>query len=69
MPIFEYRCQACGHDYEELVRRSTPDSAMVCPSCGLADSRRELSVFSTGRSAGRSRSDTRSRGDGCPPSG
>lgn len=31
MPIFEYRCSTCGHEFELLVLRSS-DSAR-CPSC------------------------------------
>ncbi|MDF1483505.1 FmdB family zinc ribbon protein [Extensimonas sp. H3M7-6] len=31
MPMYDYRCQACGHGFEALVRAgSTP----VCPNCG-----------------------------------
>lgn len=31
MPMYEYRCSACGHDFETLVRNgSTP----ACPQCG-----------------------------------
>ncbi len=30
MPLYEYHCQACGHDFETLVRAgSTP----ACPHC------------------------------------
>lgn len=30
MPLYEYHCQACGHDFETLVRSgSTP----ACPQC------------------------------------
>ncbi len=32
MPIYEYRCQACGHEFEKLVRLSDP--VPPCPSCG-----------------------------------
>ena len=30
MPIFEFRCQACGHEFEKLVFGS---DAVECPSC------------------------------------
>ncbi len=30
MPIYEYSCTACGHEFEELVRG---DEKPVCPSC------------------------------------
>jgi putative FmdB family regulatory protein len=31
MPIYEYVCQECGHEFEYLVRGSNKPS---CPSCG-----------------------------------
>jgi len=41
MPIFEYSCKGCGHEFEALVRRSdTP----ACPSCGSADLEKLLSL-------------------------
>ncbi|MEW6387628.1 MAG: zinc ribbon domain-containing protein [Thermodesulfobacteriota bacterium] len=32
MPIFEYRCQNCGCEFEKLVFKS--DEEVDCPSCG-----------------------------------
>jgi putative FmdB family regulatory protein len=40
MPIYEYECRACGHQFEQLVR--TGDSP-ACPSCRGADLQRLLS--------------------------
>ena len=35
MPIYEYRCSACGHELEALQKLS--DAPLVaCPSCGAA---------------------------------
>lgn len=45
MPMYEYHCQACGRDYEELVRGGTRDEDVVCPECGERQSRRKVSVF------------------------
>ncbi len=33
MPIYEYRCRKCGHEFEELVFTSDKDSP-VCEKCG-----------------------------------
>jgi putative FmdB family regulatory protein len=33
MPLYEYRCQDCGHSSEEMQRLSDPPIA-VCPACG-----------------------------------
>lgn len=42
MPIFEYACRACGHEFETLVRASeTP----ACTSCESTDLHKKLSVF------------------------
>lgn len=33
MPLYEYQCQACGHEFEEL--QSFSDKAVTkCPKCG-----------------------------------
>jgi putative FmdB family regulatory protein len=42
MPIYEYRCLACGHQFEALVRANdTP----VCESCHSTELERLLSMF------------------------
>lgn len=41
MPIFEYACRGCGHQFETLVRGSqTPP----CPSCASLNLERLLSL-------------------------
>ena len=42
MPIYEYRCSACGSTFEALVRPPTP---AACPSCQSQDLERLLSPF------------------------
>jgi putative FmdB family regulatory protein len=42
MPIFEYECRACGHDFEALVLPTTPPPA--CPKCQSADLEKLLSA-------------------------
>ncbi len=33
MPLYEYRCRDCGHEFE--IQQSMSDDALtVCPSCG-----------------------------------
>ena len=42
MPIFEYACRACGHEFETLVRGGeTP----ACERCTSAELDKKLSVF------------------------
>lgn len=36
MPIFEYCCQTCGHQFEQLVF-SSDTTPMVCPKCHAGD--------------------------------
>ncbi len=69
MPMYEYRCQACGESYEELVSRSTPDQELSCPSCGERASKRLLSTFSAGRSGGSASLGGSSQEGGCAPGG
>src|SRR6266536_2225121 len=33
MPIYEYRCDSCGHEYEAMQKFSDP-VLTDCPSCG-----------------------------------
>jgi putative FmdB family regulatory protein len=42
MPLFEYACRACAHEFEALVRGSeTPE----CPACHATSLDRKLSRF------------------------
>jgi len=34
MPIYEYKCQDCGTKFEKLVRNSSVETGLECPSCG-----------------------------------
>lgn len=60
MPIREYRCDACGQPFEELVRHDVDDRTLSCPTCGEKAAKRRLSTFAT--SGGGSARDT---GAGC----
>lgn len=40
VPIYDFRCGACGHEFEELVRSEEPPA---CPRCGSAGPDRLLS--------------------------
>jgi putative FmdB family regulatory protein len=49
MPIYEYRCAACGKRSASLLPAySSPDPA--CPHCGKAELKRLVSTFATVRS-------------------
>lgn len=42
MPIFEYICRECDHQFETLVHGST---LVECPSCSGRELEKQLSVF------------------------
>ena len=43
MPIYEYRCEACGHQDEHLQKISEAPLS-VCPACGKPSYRKLLSA-------------------------
>lgn len=46
MPLFDFRCRACGHEFEALVRpASYGDAPTTCTACGTGDPERLLSTF------------------------
>jgi putative FmdB family regulatory protein len=48
MPLYEYACRACAHEFEALVRSNdTPE----CPACHATKLDRRQSVFAA-RTAG-----------------
>ena len=40
MPIYEYSCEKCGREFEELV---FDDAAPVCPHCGSRETHKLMS--------------------------
>jgi len=42
MPLYEYHCQSCAHQFELLVREST---RLECPKCASTELAKQLSVF------------------------
>jgi putative FmdB family regulatory protein len=45
MPLYEYRCEACDHTFELLVRGNTE---LKCPACAGTQLERQFSVFAVG---------------------
>jgi putative FmdB family regulatory protein len=43
MPIHDFRCRSCGHEFEGLTRPQDPP--VTCPSCKSADLEKLLSGF------------------------
>jgi putative FmdB family regulatory protein len=44
MPIYEYECRGCGHQFEFLLLPAHP-TAPSCPSCHGEDLERAISMF------------------------
>ncbi len=42
MPIYEYACPACGHEFEKILKVNDP--APPCPSCASVDVQKKMSL-------------------------
>jgi putative FmdB family regulatory protein len=45
MPVFEYRCPACGEEFERLVLSAS--TKVACPACGGHELVKKVSSFGT----------------------
>ena len=43
MPLYEYRCTACGETFEIIASLAERDEKAVCPTCGGHDTVRVFS--------------------------
>lgn len=48
MPIYEYKCEECGRQFELLRRMSQADTDLLCPQCSSEKIRRLVSSFAAG---------------------
>lgn len=46
MPLFEYRCVSCDHEFEELV---FGDAKVECPKCQADDPHKLMSAHAVGK--------------------
>jgi len=44
MPLYEYKCAACGYEFEELAQKAEGAETMPCKKC-KADAPRKMSAF------------------------
>lgn len=50
MPIYEYKCEECGKQFEELVFAGREPEK--CPQCGSTKVQRQMSCFSSSNPTG-----------------
>ncbi|MBC7386709.1 MAG: zinc ribbon domain-containing protein [Cryobacterium sp.] len=48
MPLFDYLCRKCGHQYEEITAKGEDSSLFTCPKCGEAGPERQIVRFRVG---------------------
>jgi putative FmdB family regulatory protein len=53
MPFYEFHCEACQSDFEQMTSISARDQKVACPRCGSKKTGRKLSVVSVGAAAGK----------------
>ncbi len=46
MPIFEYTCLECKHDFDVLIKVHDKDK-VKCPSCNSESVKQQFSIFSS----------------------
>lgn len=64
MPIYEYRCEKCGENFDLFLRSATEEPEPKCPKCGSTDVNRAISLFGIGGTSGRSTVSAASCGPG-----
>ena len=43
MPIYEYKCNACGHEHEALQKLGA-EPLVICPACNEAELKKKISA-------------------------
>ena len=53
MPLYEFTCKKCGHQFEELLTLSEMEAGKLkCPACQSKRVERGFSSFATGGATG-----------------
>jgi len=69
MPMYEYRCEECGEEFEKIVRFSEASLNQACPACESKKTYKKISMAAAiGFSVGGGGSTFQSGGN-CAPGG
>ena len=60
MPLYEYRCDACGKSFEKMTAFAHTAQIPECPHCGSPQTRKKISTFSSRVASGGSSSSSSS---------
>jgi len=52
MPIFEFVCLECGHEFERLVYKSSETNTLECPKCHGTRLEEKISSFASVSTSG-----------------
>lgn len=47
MPLYEYRCRKCDHEFEQMRSLKDRDQDVSCPKCGEPEPERRISACTT----------------------
>ncbi len=47
MPLYEYYCEECGTDFENMMRFDQSEVRPPCPKCGSQQTRKRISLFAS----------------------
>lgn len=42
MPLYDYKCDKCGHEHDHIMKHTDP--APKCPKCGAAEYKKQISA-------------------------
>ena len=56
MPIYEFICEQCGFEFEELVRSSDATNVLECPECSGKQVTKKISTFAARVAGGKATS-------------
>jgi len=48
MPVYEYRCNDCGENFDLFVRSPAQQKTPTCPRCGSTNAKKSISLFGVG---------------------